>query len=206
MSIVLKGLEAQPGYRLLERAIRERQLPAAVTGLSQIHKALFIHALCEDGGKPGARRGRKTVVLTADEAEANRMVEDLRALGTNALVYPARELSLRRVETASREYEQQRLGVLAHVAEGDYDCVLACVDAALQRTLPPDSLLEHTLELVAGKPLPVADLAAELVRAGYERCGQIEGPGQFAVRGGIFDVYPAAWTARCWPSCCTKRA
>ena len=52
-------------------------------------------------------------------------------------------------------------------------------------------LLRRTLHLKAGAALPCPDLAAALSAAGYERCEQIEGAGQFAVRGGIFDVFPA---------------
>ena len=58
-------------------------------------------------------------------------------MGLQARFLPARELSLRRVESASREFEQMRLGTLAKMAAGDYDCVVACADAASQYTLPP---------------------------------------------------------------------
>lgn len=80
--------------------------------------------------------GRKAVFIVADEAEANRVCEDLACLGTTALLLPARDLSLRRVESTSREYEQMRLGTLAKMAAGDYQCVVACADAAAQFTLP----------------------------------------------------------------------
>ena len=56
----------------------------------------FVHALC-------GVLSRRAVVLVADEAEAMKVVEDLTALGRQALFLPARELSLRRVESASRE-------------------------------------------------------------------------------------------------------
>lgn len=161
---------------------------AAVTGLGHIHKAAYAHAL-------GERLVRRTLFLAADEAEAYRVCEDLRALGTNAVLYPARELSLRETESASREFEQQRLGVLERLALGEDCCVVACIDAAAQLTLPPEALLEHTLDLVAGRRLTCEDLPAELTRAGYERCEQVEGTGQFAVRGGIVDVYPASCDA-----------
>ena len=185
MSIFTQSLKQSDTFRELLQAIGGGALPAAVTGLGHIHKVFYAHALAES-------TGRRLLFLTGDEAEAYRVAEDLQALGTGAMVYPAKEISLREAESASREYEQQRLGVLARLAEGEQGCVVACIDAAAQFTLPPDLLLECTIELRAGCPLPTADLPAELVRAGYERCAQIEGPGQFSVRGGIVDVYPAA--------------
>ncbi len=188
MSIWDKGLTALPAYRSVCEDIAARRTPIQLVGLSHIHKALFVAGLCRS-------QKRRSVALVGDEAEANRLCEDLQALGLRALYLPARELSLRQMESASREYEQMRLGVLAAMTEGGYDCVVACADAAIQYTIPPDTLLERTIELIAGAPLPVSDLPAALSAAGYERCAQIEGPGQFAVRGGIVDVYPASCPA-----------
>ena len=188
MSIWDKGLAALPAYRGVCEDLTARRTPIQLVGLAHIHKALFIAGLCR-------AQKRRSVVLVGDEAEAHRLTEDLAALGMRTLYLPARELSLRQVESVSREYEQMRLGVLAAMTEGGYDCVVATADAAIQYTIPPDTLLERTIELVSGAPLPMTDLPAALSAAGYERCAQIEGPGQFAVRGGIVDVYPAACPA-----------
>ena len=184
MGVFERGLASLPAYKALCGDIRAGRLPAELTGLGHIHKVILLHAL-------SVTLGRRALLLTADEAEATRVCEDLEALGQRPLFLPARDLSLRRVESTSREYEQMRLGTLARMAAGDFDCVVACVDAAVQYTLPPQVLLGRTLRLTAGAPLPAKDLAAVLTAAGYERCEQIEGAGQFAVRGGIVDVYPA---------------
>ena len=188
MSIWDKGLAALPAYRSVCEDLTARRGPIQLVGLAHIHKALFIAGLCR-------AQKRRSVVLVGDEAEASRLTEDLAALGMRTLYLPARELSLRQVESVSREYEQMRLGVLAAMTEGGYDCVVATADAAIQYTIPPDTLLERTIELVSGAPLPMTDLPAALSAAGYERCAQIEGAGQFAVRGGIVDIYPAACPA-----------
>jgi transcription-repair coupling factor (superfamily II helicase) len=185
MGIFDVGLQKIPAFAGLATDIQKGKLPAAVNGLGHIHKALWIHGL-------RTSLHRRAVILVADESEATRLQEDLTALGERVLMLPARELSLRRVESTSREYEQMRLAALATLAQGGYDCVVAGVDAAIQYTLPPDVLLSRTLDIQAGLPLPVKDLAAAFVAAGYERVAQIEGAGQFAVRGGIVDVYPAA--------------
>jgi len=188
MSIWDKGLAALPAYRSVCEDLTARRTPIQLVGLAHIHKALFVAGISRT-------QKRRSVVLVGDEAEAHRLTEDLQALGLNTLYLPTRELALRQMESASREYEQMRLGVLAAMTEGGYDCVVACADAAIQYTIPPDTLLDRTIELISGAPLPVSDLPAALSAAGYERCAQIEGPGQFAVRGGIVDVYPAACPA-----------
>ena len=184
MGIIEKGLAGLPAYPSLLSDIKAGRTPGMLTGLGHIHKAMLIHAL-------RAALDRRVFVLVSDEAEGNRLCEDMKALGDEALFLPARELSLRRVESTSRDYEQMRLGILARMAAGEGEIVVACVDAAASYTLPPDVLQGRTLRLRTGLALPVPDLAMALSAAGYERCDQIEGPGQFSVRGGIVDVYAA---------------
>ena len=109
MGVFERGLAALPAYKSLCGDIRAGRLPAGLTGLGHIHKVLMIHALA-------ATLGRRSLLLVADEAEATRVCEDLEALGNRPLFLPARDLSLRRVESTSREYEQMRLGTLAKMA------------------------------------------------------------------------------------------
>ncbi len=184
MSIWSAGLENLPVYRSVATDIRQGKVPLSVVGMAHIHKALFIAGWRQTSS-------RRAVVLVADEAEAIRMTEDLTALGLRVRQLPVRELSLRQTESASREYEQMRLGTLSTMAAGNFDAVVACIDAAIQYTIPPDTLLKRTLEIIAGASLPVDDLPAALAASGYHRCEQIEGAGQYAVRGGIIDVFPA---------------
>ncbi len=184
MSVFDAALAALPSLVSTVADLRQQRSPVMLTGPGHIHKVLLTHALC-------AKLARRALFVVADEAEATRVCEDLAALGVETLFLPARELSLRRVETASREYEQMRLAVLTRMAQNHYQAVVAVADAVTGYTIPPQTLLSRTLRLTAGAPLPVRNLAAFLAAAGYERCDQIEGPGQFAVRGGIVDVYAA---------------
>ena len=184
MSVFTKSIASLPAFSSLCSDIKARRLPVEINGMGHIHKVHFLTALRET-------LDCRPVLLVADEGEAARVCEDLASFGAQALLLPARDLALRQVESASREYEQMRLGTLAKLAAGDSHFVVACIDAAIQYTLPPSVLLSRTLMLRAGQPLPVKNLAAALSAAGYERCDIIEGAGQFSQRGGIVDVYTA---------------
>ncbi len=175
MSVFEAGLAGLDVLSTAARDLTSGKTPVMLTGTGHIHKVLLGHALA-------ARLGRKAFFVVADEAEATRLCEDLSALGESALMLPARELSLRQMDTASREYEQLRLGVLARMVSGDYTAVIAPVDAVMSYTVPPATLRERTLHLVRDKDLPVKDLPAALASIGYTRCDQIEGAGQFALR------------------------
>lgn len=67
---------------------------------------------------------------------------------------------------------------------------VASVQAAVQRTMPPEALKAAIVSLATGETAPLDELAQSLTRAGYERCVQVEGTGQFSIRGGILDVFP----------------
>ena len=171
-----------PEFQELERAVQSGTLPAAATGLSTVHKATFIASLC-------VRQKKKAFVLTGEEAEAQRLCEDLRSMGLRPLFYPYRDFALRDTEGASHEYERQRLQVLALMAAGDYDAVLCCPDAALQYTLPPAELRRRTVSLHPGQSITMEEAEAALLACGYERAVQVDGSGQFSRRGGILDVF-----------------
>ena len=182
MKFLKHVLNRLPEYRSLCAAIDKKQTPAAVTGLSGIHKAHLIASLC-------SQKGHKAFVVASDEAEAQRLCNDLLAMGMDAMIYPARDFNFRDTEGQSREYEHQRLHVLARMLHGDYQVVISCIDAALQYTIPPEELRRKTIILRQGQEAPMAQVREALLASGYERYEQVEGPGQFAVRGGIVDFF-----------------
>ena len=136
------------------------------------------------------RLGRPLCVVTAGEAEASRAAADLQALGLSAAVFPARDLLLRPIEGAGREYEYRRLAVLGGLVGSRVDAVCVPAEGLLQFTVPKAEFCANTLTLKPGMEIPQKQLAARLFGAGYVRRDRVEGPGQFSVRGGILDLYP----------------
>lgn len=168
-------------YTSLYRAASIGKVCAA-TGLTGVHKANVISSLCEQLNK-------KALVLVSEEQEAQQLANDICSMGGNALVYPLRDFNFREVHGQSREYEHQRLMVLSKMLKGDYTAVIACIDAASQYTIPPKNLKRASILLKPGIAAEISELTAVLEASGYERCDQVEGEGQYAVRGGILDVF-----------------
>ena len=188
MSCFSALLQESPELHTIQTDIRGHRLPMGVLGLSPVHKAHLITALCESIQKCA-------IVVTPDETQAARLLDDLLAFGMNAALYPARDLALRPTESRSREYEHRRLAALDALSQGRCDvpghCVLVCsVEAAMQRTVPPDTLRANSFRLETGAVITIEELTTRLLQAGYVRAEQVEGPGQFARRGGILDLFP----------------
>ena len=103
--------------------------PSALFGLPPSGRVLLYAALQKE-------LGRVLCILTAGEAEATHFAEDLTALGLSAAVFPPRDLMLRPVEGAGREYEYRRLSVLGALAGGRLQAVCVPVEAMDQYTVP----------------------------------------------------------------------
>lgn len=167
--------------------------PLAVSGLSSIHKAqlaLIISTLSEERAP--------LLIITDDEAGAKRICDDINEMyavsrnenETAAYIYPAKDITLARVESVSKEYEYQRLCVLARLIDGSCKIVCASAEAVMQRTIPPDVLADRTIKLSRDTSVQLPDLISRLIAAGYTRCDKVESPSQFSVRGSIADIFP----------------
>jgi transcription-repair coupling factor (superfamily II helicase) len=75
-------------------------------------------------------------------------------------------------------------------ANGEQPVVVVSA-VALSEKVPDPELRPHSFTLRVGELLDLDECAAELVSAGYERTDQVEERGQFALRGGLLDVFPA---------------
>ena len=204
-SIFTGAVRSDPEYRQLLEAVgvqrRANPKPVLVTGLCDGACDALCAALAED--IPG---GRPVLVVCPEEKECLRLASICTVLGLRAAFYPVRDLNFYNM-TASREFEHNRLGILFGITGGLFDVILTTPDAALGYTMPPSALSEHLITVSlegsadAGAGAGgVEALAMRLSAAGYIRAdaassetlgrsGLVEGPGQFAVRGGIVDVY-----------------
>ena len=186
MEKLLEILKAMPEYAMALSTLEQGQ-NAAITGIGQINRSHMIAGLFTHTKTP-------VVVICQDDLAARRLNEELKSfLGTDFPVLPSRELTLYDSAVVSRGWEQKRLRQLYDLASGNTRLQIMAWDALSQRTVPPTVLHSATFCLEVGKEYSMEELLSRLSGAGYSRCGMVEGPGQFAVRGGILDVYsPAA--------------
>ena len=191
MSCFSKIFEKSNEFISLGKSINPSGMPVGATGVSDSAKAHFIHALMEF-------KQKKAFIVMPDEASAVRMSENLGTLQSGVLFYPAREFTFQQVAGVSHEFEHIRLGVLSKIIKGEYSAVVCSVQAAIQKTMPPEELKLLSREIKDGESLDIENLSSQLTAAGYSRYDQVDGVSQFAVRGGIIDVFPpgAAQPAR----------
>ncbi|MEM1485016.1 transcription-repair coupling factor [Oscillospiraceae bacterium PP1C4] len=178
-------LSGMPEFQRIKTAVENRATPVLATGLSGVHKAQWIVSITSLLDKSG-------LVVVPDEANAMRICEDINIMageGT-AVLFPSRDLTFYEVQGVSHEYEHARLNVLGRLAAGNVKLVVASARAALQYTMPPQTLAARIKTLKTGKEYALDDLVRFLVSAGYARADQVDGVCQFSQRGGILDFFP----------------
>ena len=176
---ILNHKEAAALPSLMERG----GLPALVSGLSAVHRANLAAALKNKTDRP-------MFVIAPDDTAAENMANDLRSmLKMDVATLTMRDFVFYNAEAVSRQAEQRRIAALYALAKGETSVAVASVSGLTQRTLPPDVLIEAAFTIEDGKPCPPEEAERALLRCGYTLTEQVEGPGQFARRGGILDFY-----------------
>lgn len=163
-------------------------LPTLVSGLCEGATDAVYAALLQDLKKNDRR---PALLIFPEEKECVRMRSLLRRQGVETEFFVGRDLTFYNI-TASHDYEHERLEVLSGILENKYDAVITTPDAALGYTIPPEKLISANTVIEYGKTMiEPNELALRLVSLGYVRVELVDAPGQFALRGGIFDIYPA---------------
>ena len=178
-------LKTIPEYAELLSALSAGE-SAAVTGIGQINRSHMLSGLYRDLNRPIA-------IVCQDDMAARRLQQELKDfLGLTAPIFPSRELTLYDAAVVSRSWEQKRLRQLYDLATGQTRLQIFTWESLSLRTMPKSVLLGAAFTLEVGKEYPLEDLLKKLTAAGYSRCGMVEGSGQFAVRGGIVDIFSPA--------------
>ena len=185
MEFLREALRKVPEYTTLLSAVNSGHQPVLATGLSRIHKANLIDTLPAD-------TNQRALVIVSDEGDADRVAEDLKSMGRSCAVFPARDLCIRPIEGFSREFEQQRVGVLSQILNNEFDIVIAPVDAVMSYTVPKELLCDLLCTIRPGDELDISLLSKQLLFSGYSRVQMVEAAGQFAIRGGIMDIFVPA--------------
>ncbi|MBQ8005320.1 MAG: hypothetical protein IJ303_03305, partial [Clostridia bacterium] len=191
MNILTDSIRRDSEYtQLLSCALKSfdarEALPIVASGLCEGASDALLVSLIEDIGR---EKGGCALIVCAEEKDAVRGKALLERFGLKCGFYIARDLTFYNI-TASHDYEHERLNVLYGIINGELDAVVTTPDAALGYTVPPQILTDSTIKLEYGKRLSIDETVSRLLSAGYVRCEMVDSAGQFAVRGGIIDIFP----------------
>ena len=104
-------------------------------------------------------------------------------------ILPAHEVLPYDHQSPHPEISEARASALLRIASAQVDLVIAPVTAAMLRLRDSDFYRSLARSLVRGEDVPREELLSHMASVGYEAVDTVEMPGQFAVRGGILDVF-----------------
>ena len=138
-----------------------------------------------------AQRGI-TAIITSEPADTQRLEAELPffAPGLRVAVFPDWETLPYDTFSPHQDLISERLATLWRIRQGEVDVVLMPASTALVRLAPPSFLAGYTFHFKQKEKLDEAALKAQLVLAGYTHVSQVVSPGEYAVRGGLIDLFP----------------
>ncbi|AVP59064.1 transcription-repair coupling factor [Pulveribacter suum] len=136
--------------------------------------------------------GRVTAIVTADATDAQRLIDELAffAPELRCALFPDWETLPYDSFSPHQDLISERLATLWRISQGELDVVLVPATTALYRLAPQSFLAAYTFHFKTGQKLDEARLRAQLTLAGYQHVSQVVSHGEYAVRGGLIDLFP----------------
>ena len=138
-------------------------------------------------------KGRSMVgVITADPGDSQRLADEIVffAPSLRVAVFPDWETLPYDTFSPHEDLISERLATLWRIGQGEVDVILMPATTALVRLAPPAFMAAYTFTFVQKQRLDEASLKAQLTLAGYAHVSQVVSPGEYAVRGGLIDLFP----------------
>ena len=171
-------------YRDILSSVRNYSRPVSIAGPSESQKAHISYTLCSHCRQKG-------IFVAFNEMQARRFYEDLSFfMGEDVVFFPTKEIMLYDVEAKSYETVYQRIAALDRISRGEYGFVVTSIEALSHKLIRPEVFRQHVIEIDENTRIDMEELVQRLVVSAYERVESVERKGQFAVRGGIMDIFP----------------
>lgn len=160
-------------------AIKKGKTPVSVAGLVGCAMPQFIFQTTGD---------KNALVITYNDNEAKQFADELEFYTKNVQLFPAKEYVYFNIDAQERSRENMRISALSDFVN-KRGIMVTSLEAMLQYTLPKSALEKYTLEFSVGMEYDTEELLQTFVEMGYLREDEVSGKGQFALRGGILDIF-----------------
>ena len=183
MSLFKNPLLQLADYELIKKHIKESCGSLQICGLADTAKSYFISEILKD-----ERPWR--LVVSYDENRAERIYEDISSFNQCTFLYPAKDMLFFDADIRNHLITKGRIDVWKHMVLDEEGIVVTTVDALMDKLIGYEYFKDEVIKLKDADIVNLDSLCKKLAVFGYERNSEIEGAGQFAVRGGIIDIFP----------------
>ena len=181
MKSFLQPLESLVDIQELRKALREEKKIYDLSGCSDAEKSHVIYGVGHDADFK--------LVVTFDELRAKALYEEYSFFEPDTVYYPGKDLLFYQSDIRGNALSTLRLQALKTILTEKKVTLITTVDALMNKLPAKEMFAGGVVHLDADSMVDLEELQKQLIALGYERTSQVEQPGEFAVRGGIIDVY-----------------
>lgn len=196
MRAFLQPLQKLAEMEYIIQHVKKNEGILSISGCMESQKAHLIYGIGRESGFSCR------LILAEDERHARELYEDIRFYEKNALYYPAKDLLFFQADIHGNLLIRQRMQVVRALLEDPFVTVVTSIDGCMDHLAPLEKIRGRLLHFRNDSELDLEALKTSLIQMGYERTGQVELSGQFAIRGNIIDIYPLTeeypWRIELW--------
>ena len=130
------------------------------------------------------------LIITYQESRAKELLEDYKCFDRNAVYYPAKDFIFYSADIHGNLIVTERMKALRKLFEKEPVTIITTIDGCMDKLIPLEEIREQVFTVTNTDTIDTDKLKEQLISLGYERMAQVEGPGEFAIRGGIIDIFP----------------
>lgn len=173
------------GIEQLKKDFEVTGQPVMISGCIDTQKIHLVHAVVNDY--------RFRLIITGDEAKAREMQEDSRFFDKSSIYYPAKDFIFYSADVHGNQLAGERLRCIQKIIAAQDNktniTVITTIDGCVDMLMPLQRYRDNIIHFKNSDIIDTEKLISKLVGIGYTRVPMIDGQGQFAVRGGIIDIF-----------------
>lgn len=185
MNFLVDGLLKDPVYDELIEGLKRKDSPIYLHGLIRESAPLFAYGLGE--------QLKKTVLILSDnELRAKAIADGIRGVAPDIVeFFPAAEVTFHNISAIEDNRALDRLRVMMRLIKGERLIISTTAQALQKRLTTPKTFQSRQIDITLEDDIDMDKLSEGLVALSYEKVSMVENRGQFAVRGGIVDIFPS---------------
>lgn len=182
MQALIKPLQELAEFEEIQKEKQKEAGVLQISGCVNSQKTHMMYAL-GDGCK-------YRVIACSGESKARQVYEEYHMLDPETYFYPAKDFLFYQADIRSKELQESRMTVVQAILEEKPLTVVVSFDAFMDALPVKGAMKDRVIRIENGQTLDFDEIRKALTENGYDREEQVGGPGQFAIRGGILDIYP----------------
>ncbi|NMA85195.1 MAG: transcription-repair coupling factor [Epulopiscium sp.] len=184
MNSFLQPLYELPAFQESNGMIVKNKTPIWCSGVLESQKTHWIYGMVQ-------KQKRPAIIITYTELRCREIYEDLSFfMDEDIVMYPAKDLLFYHADVHSHDIVRQRLIILEKLLSKQTSIVIVSIEGLLDKLIPPTVMRKWIFQVAVGHKWNMDEVLIQFIEMGYERVEQVEDRGQFAVRGGIIDLFP----------------